>query len=202
MADSQLDNYPEDNPETASWFVRLETEIDSLSGLTNRYAGIEKLERLLNRAKKDRNVAVVFIDLDRFKPINNKYGHKYGDDILRECASGVQSVIRPGDILFRYGGDEIVWVLTNYKKGDKTEEENRIEIEERLITGIQNRLSLRSDAPSHPELRDIGATVGIASYEDGDTAESIINRADVTQYGIKRQKQQGGYSNKKVLGNV
>ena len=159
--------FPYDNPEVAVWAVKNELEMDSVTGLPNRQAGIEKLRRMLDRAKIGGDLSILFLDLDRFKPINNKYGHKYGDQILKDCA--------------------------DYYKDDSDQEADRNNKEERIRNAIQDTLSMRDDYESHSELADVGVTLGIAYYENEDTPESIIDRADITQYNIKHRKHTNGY---------
>ncbi len=185
--------FPYDNPEVAVWAVKNELEMDSVTGLPNRQAGIEKLRRMLDRAKIGGDLSILFLDLDRFKPINNKYGHKYGDQILKDCAEGIRRTFRPTDLVFRYGGDEIVVAMSDYYKDDSDQEADRNNKEERIRNAIQDTLSMRDDYESHSELADVGVTLGIAYYENEDTPESIIDRADITQYNIKHRKHTNGY---------
>lgn len=185
--------FSEENPETARWSVLLEVGKDPLTELPNRKEGEEVLQKIIDRGDIQ-NLHVIFIDFDRFKPINNKYGHQYGDGIMQDCAKALKESFRPSDFLFRYGGDEFVAICPDYKLEDKNEETNRAARELVIRDNIHKVLTHRSDLINHPEIGEVGATIGIAKYKKGDKSADLINRADITQYEIKHKKHETGYN--------
>jgi len=87
---------------------------DSLTGLPNRIMLNVRLDQLLIEAERHKRLlAVMFVDLDRFKYINDGLGHEHGDTLLREVATRLEDCLRPGDILSRQGGDEFTLVFAN-----------------------------------------------------------------------------------------
>jgi diguanylate cyclase (GGDEF)-like protein len=150
---------------------------DSLTGLANRVLFNSRLELAL--ASKQRyaasNFAVIFIDLDRFKQINDSLGHMAGDLFLKEVAIRVGSCIRGHDLLARLGGDEFVVLFDNYDSPTDIEE-----ISARIINSIAK--------PFNIENKDVysGASIGIAYVESGyQTAEEVLRDADAAMYHAK-----------------
>ncbi len=149
---------------------------DSLTGLLNRYALQVQLERLLAGARRDNEmVAILLIDLDRFKDINDTLGHHVGDRLLVDMAKRLTGGIRASDVAARLGGDEFLVVLPNV--GDAM-----------AVTGIASKLR-RSLA----ELYRIGEhslystpSIGISLFPaDGDTVDVLIRNADAAMYHAK-----------------
>lgn len=166
-------------------FTRLEREqkelyemarTDSLSGLANRNALAEYLKRLIaDSAREKREFAFLFLDLDRFKSVNDALGHAVGDELLQNVGSVIQSVLRSNDFVARVGGDEFVVVLHEYK--------SLIELTE-VIERIQTRLSLPWIIQTHPI--EITSSVGIAFYpKDGADMVSLMQHADIAMYEAK-----------------
>jgi diguanylate cyclase len=157
--------------------VRVQMAEDPLTGLYNRGSFDDRLEAELNKARlAPYNFALVMIDLDHFKAINDEHLHVGGDRVLIACAQAIQKVVlRKSDLCARYGGEEMVVILTDcsYEDGARVAEAIREEIEAIAITletGIAN--------PT--------ASLGVTSYLDGDRAESVISRADRALYRAKR----------------
>jgi diguanylate cyclase (GGDEF)-like protein/PAS domain S-box-containing protein len=153
---------------------------DALTGLPNRLLFYERLKLTLAQAHRNRGrVAVIFIDLDRFKPINDTLGHYVGDLLLQEVAERLRSCVREGDTAARVGGDEFMMILA--------EIHGRPDVEV-IIRKILDRLS-------HPFLLEghrmsIGASLGISLYpDDAVEMENLIKEADFAMY---QAKQQGG----------
>jgi diguanylate cyclase (GGDEF)-like protein len=146
---------------------------DPLTGLANRRYLMQRLEGALEHKQK---VALVFMDLDGFKPINDDFGHDVGDEALRTIADRLNACIRETDVLCRLGGDEFVI----------------------LFSGLTDRKSLTERADKILELIGMpmwisgnrirmGASLGIAcSPEDGKDAETLINAADESMYAAKQ----------------
>jgi diguanylate cyclase (GGDEF)-like protein/PAS domain S-box-containing protein len=152
------------------------TAFDPLTGLPNRATLRAHVERCLDNP----STAVVFIDLNEFRPINDQYGQATGDEILRRVASRLGSSVRKGDIVARYGGDEFVVVAAI-----RDSEELRA-LATRLAEGIQQPIEL-------PEgTFRLTASVGLAHPGPGDTAASLLGRADSAMYIAKQHAEGGG----------
>lgn len=151
-------------------------EHDALTELPNRRAAQEALSDSLGRARaQDGRLAVLFIDLDRFKSINDSLGHAVGDAVLREVAVRMRGRLRGEDVLARQGGDEFIVVLNALSEP----EEARI-----VARGLLSRLR----EPFHVDGRELflGASIGIAHFpEHGDSPEDLVRFADVAMYEAK-----------------
>jgi diguanylate cyclase (GGDEF)-like protein len=150
---------------------------DSLTGLANRVLFNSRLELALASKQRytESNFAVIFIDLDRFKQINDSLGHMAGDLFLKEVAVRINSCIRGHDLLARLGGDEFVVLFDNYDSPNDVEE-----ISARIISAIAN--------PFNIENKDMysGASIGIAYIESGyQTADEVLRDADAAMYQAK-----------------
>ena len=159
--------------------LRTLAEHDPLTGLMNRAALTEALRRSLALAARQKwQVAVIFIDLDKFKTVNDTLGHAAGDELLRQIATRLQSCLRESDLLGRLGGDEFIVVAEALHDGPR----NAIELTDKLLTQVKR--------PFMIEGRSLGAgfSAGIAVYPaDGDTPESLIANADAAMYQAKEQ---------------
>jgi diguanylate cyclase (GGDEF)-like protein len=156
--------------------LRFVASHDSLTGLFNRAALQRELKRAIRRANRDRRrFAVLFIDLDRFKHINDSLGHGVGDRLLEVCAKRLQSVLRAGDSVARFGGDEFVLVLENLSGvGDATA------LADRAIATVAQPFMIEEH-----ELH-ITASIGVSVYpEDGTDPETLLKNADTAMYRAK-----------------
>jgi len=152
------------------------TTFDPLTGLPNRMTLRAHVERCLGNP----TTAVVFIDLNGFRPINDQHGRATGDEILRRVASRLESSVRKGDVVARYGGDEFVVVAAI-----RDPEELR-SLASRLAEGIQRPIEL-------PEgTFRLTASVGLAHPGPGDTAATLLGRADTAMYIAKQHAEGGG----------
>lgn len=149
-----------------------QAKTDALTGLANRGAFAEVLDDVLSGATA-RHAALLFLDLDDFKDVNDVLGHGAGDSLLREVAARLRRATRPEDICARLGGDEFAVLL-----GDTT----GIAAET-----MAERLVLAVAAPVHVGNRttQVGASVGVAYASDGTDAETLIHRTDVAMYAAK-----------------
>jgi diguanylate cyclase (GGDEF)-like protein len=150
---------------------------DALTGLANRVLFNNRLELALANKMRyaHNNFAVVFIDLDRFKQINDSLGHHAGDSFLKEVARRIISCIRGHDLLARLGGDEFVVLFDNFELAKDIEE-----ISSRIINAIAE--------PFVIEKKEVysGASIGIAYIESGyQTADEILRDADAAMYRAK-----------------
>lgn len=151
-----------------SYCDRLASEAmtDDVTGVLRRRAGEAELSRELDRARRtgDGGIVVGFLDLDGLKAVNDTEGHAAGDHFLRAVVRAVRERVRSYDILFRYGGDEFVCVLLGVTH----------EQAERTFADICGRVSVTS--------RGHTVSVGLAEAIEGDTADTLIKRADAALY--------------------
>ncbi len=149
---------------------------DALTGWPNRTALHEGLQPTLARARRDgARLALLMIDLDGFKPINDRHGHQVGDRVLCEAAQRMGLALRDGELHARYGGDEFVTVVD---EGDDPTAAHRVA--ERLIAGLSLPIEIGS-LTLH-----IGASVGIARFpDDAADAHLLLQRADLALYRAK-----------------
>jgi len=150
---------------------------DPLTGLPNRYLLIDRLNQACAWARRDQTkVAVLFIDLDGFKPINDELGHMIGDQILREMAERMSSCLRETDTVARFGGDEFVVVMTDVKNTA-----NVSTMAENLCRSLRKAITLNSVKTA------LGASIGIALYPDhGKTYNDLLHMADAAMYQVKK----------------
>jgi diguanylate cyclase (GGDEF)-like protein/PAS domain S-box-containing protein len=149
---------------------------DSLTGLPNRTLLADRLTAAISTASRHRQkLAVLFLDLDRFKQINDSLGHAVGDRLLRSVAAGLSSVVRAGDTVSRQGGDEFVVLLTEVRR-----REDVVSVVEKMVAVVNGPHSVGAH-----DLRVTGS-IGVALYpDDGTDAETLIKHADVAMYHAK-----------------
>ncbi|WP_416137383.1 EAL domain-containing protein [Halomonas sp. HK25] len=151
---------------------------DALTGLANRSLFEDRLEHdVALTARRQERLAVLFVDLDDFKPINDTLGHAVGDDVLCEVARRLQGSVRPGDTLARMGGDEFVLLMT-----DVTREEQVLALVERLMLEISRPYLINGH-----ELY-LTCSVGIALSDPAMVEpRELIQQADMAMYKAKQQ---------------
>ena len=149
---------------------------DALTGLPNRTLFHERVERAIKGSRPDRSVAVLLVDLDRFKEVNDTLGHDHGDELLKVVAERLSGALRQGDTLARLGGDEFAVVLTDLPhRGAAAETAGRLHDALRRPFGL------------HGIAVELDASVGVAlSPEHGTDVTTLIQRADVAMYDAKR----------------
>lgn len=146
---------------------------DPLTGLANRRYLTQRLERLLEQKVP---LAVMFIDLDGFKPINDKYGHDVGDEALRMVSDRLGACIRESDVLSRIGGDEFIILFTGLE-----DEEVLKERADKVLEMVRTPMWISGNRVR------MGASVGISvAPKDGEDVETIINAADESMYAAKQ----------------
>jgi diguanylate cyclase (GGDEF)-like protein/PAS domain S-box-containing protein len=150
------------------------TVTDALTGLLNRRGFIEALQAAISRNQRTgRLSALLFLDLDGFKQINDKFGHDRGDEALRWVSGQLQTCLRPYDRLARIGGDEFTVIIEGVQDRDDI-----AAVAEKLVRQVS------SDQDSYP----LGASIGIACLpESGSTVEEIMRAADSAMYEAKHR---------------
>lgn len=149
---------------------------DYLTGLANRTVLLDRLAQALVQAARDRGrVAVMFLDLDRFKGINDTLGHALGDRLLQEVAHRIRSVVRAGDTVCRLGGDEFVIMLARWETL-----EDIISVAQKLLQSISSACVLDDN-----EI-EVSTSIGISVYpEDGSDCDELLKQADMAMYHAK-----------------
>jgi diguanylate cyclase (GGDEF)-like protein/PAS domain S-box-containing protein len=155
---------------------------DPLTDLPNRTFFFEYLLRALARADRHRtSVAVLFLDLDRFKVVNDSLGHDAGDLVLAELASRLRDVVRPSDTVARFGGDEFTILCEDLSGFDA--ERQAIEVAERVLERVVDEPFMLEGAPQF-----LSGSIGIAiSSGAGDRPESLLRDADAAMYQAKEK---------------
>lgn len=149
---------------------------DALTGLPNRILFADRLEHALERARRDNvRLALLFIDLDRFKNVNDSLGHPVGDRLLREVTQRLATAVREEDTLARFGGDEFVVMVEGIRVGDSAA---RVAV--KLLDALEAPIVL----DQHEIF--IGASIGISLFpDDGDSSEALLRSADSAMYEAK-----------------
>ena len=149
---------------------------DHLTGLPNRILFHERLESARVQAHRNKSlVALLFIDLDGFKAVNDSLGHHVGDLLLKEVSHRLKNVVRESDTVARMGGDEYTVILTNIKEVSAASQ-----VAEKIITSLNKPITLDGNSCS------IGASIGLAVYPDhAEDLESLISNADSAMYQAK-----------------
>jgi len=151
---------------------------DGLTGLPNRSLLSKLLTQGIREARRDRSkLAVMFLDLDRFKLINDTLGHDAGDDLLKEAATRMKSVLRESDVVARMGGDEFIILLRN------TGEESELRrVALKLLKEVRKSYRLAGE-----EMR-ISVSIGASVYpRDGEDEQTLMKHADTAMYFAKEQ---------------
>ena len=161
--------------------IRFLADYDALTGLPNRNLLNERVTVEIEQAwANDSQFALMFLDLDHFKDVNDSLGHRYGDSLLIELTKRFQNLVRPEDTICRLGGDEFVFLLAG--AGHDVAKE----VVERLLKAIEEPLMIDQYQLS------ITASVGIAIYpDDGLDIESLQRNADVAMYRTKKESRNG-----------
>jgi diguanylate cyclase (GGDEF)-like protein len=155
---------------------------DGLTGLPNRLLLGELLEKaILRAARHETMVAVFFLDLDNFKPINDRFGHHTGDLVLIEVAHRFKNALRAMDVIARVGGDEFVALLTDLQDFEST-----IVVAEKLMHTLNEPIFIEN----YP--CNLGVSIGIALFpRDGKQSDDLLRKADEAMYEIKRKNKNG-----------
>jgi diguanylate cyclase (GGDEF)-like protein/PAS domain S-box-containing protein len=154
---------------------------DSLTGLPNRLLFNDRLEQAIGLAKRNSaHFALLYLDLDKFKPVNDTLGHAAGDELLQEVAKRIRRQVRESDTVARMGGDEFTVILHDVARREDAEAVSR-KIVAALATPFQ--------VGSGKHRVDIGTSIGIAVYpEDAQGADTLVTAADAAMYNAKQAR--------------
>ncbi|MFZ2727061.1 MAG: EAL domain-containing protein [Methylococcaceae bacterium] len=160
---------------------------DDLTGLPNRVMFLDRLSRIVSTPVEQNNnyAVVIFIDLDRFKGVNDSLGHDAGNALLKETAKRLVSLIKKGDLVARFNGDEFAILLNNEASYQQASYAATL-LAGKIIQLLASEFSLYS----HQKLRQVfvSASVGLAVYpEDGLSAEVLLKNADIAMYKAKSE---------------
>jgi diguanylate cyclase (GGDEF)-like protein len=149
---------------------------DELTGLANRVLLKDRINNAIAfHQRQSLNMAVLFIDLDGFKNINDNEGHDVGDELLQQVAQRLQGCVRSADTVVRFGGDEFVILLTSLHNKNEA-----AYVAEKILTLIQKEFLLSRNNAS------IGCSIGIAMYpDDGENETELLKVADTVMYEVK-----------------
>jgi diguanylate cyclase (GGDEF)-like protein len=157
--------------------VFLQSHYDSLTSLANRTLLFDRMDvAIYNAKRKDKIFAVFYLDIDKFKQVNDSYGHDIGDELLKQVSSTILSKVRKTDTVARLGGDEIVVVIDDLESKDVA-----LKIATTLIKNINQQIEVEnlSFTPS--------ISMGVSFYpQDGSNAEELLKYADIALYKAKQ----------------
>jgi diguanylate cyclase (GGDEF)-like protein len=150
---------------------------DALTNLPNRTLFLDRAELAVTDARENgADVAVLFIDLDGFKAINDRFGHGAGDELLIEVARRLTASVRSIDLAGRLGGDEFAVLVEKVTSLD-----DLVQLADRIIRTLGSGFSVRGNEVA------VGASIGIAIAEPADDADGLIRHADLAMYDAKSQ---------------
>ena len=151
---------------------------DSLTGLPNRMLFNDRCKMAMEESKRyHKKTALIMLDLDNFKDINDKLGHEAGDELLKEVSGRLGNILRQIDTVCRMGGDEFALLITELSSKEATEEAAH-----RILAAIRKPFILNGFAAR------ISASFGIAVYpDDGENLETLIKHADMAMYEVKKR---------------
>lgn len=156
--------------------IEHQASYDALTGLANRRLLNDRLGQAILRANRGHeNIAVMFVDLDNFKIINDTFGHELGDELLKAMAERLSACVRTSDTVARQGGDEFVLLFNRYRDADE-------------LTTIAKRVQQAISQPWNSGRREfhITCSIGVAVYpNDGNTADMLLRNADAAMYRAK-----------------
>ena len=150
---------------------------DNLTGLPNRLLFKDRLEQSFKKARREHHrVAVLFLDLDDFKKVNDTLGHQVGDEMLKQAAKRIQCLLREGDTVARLGGDEFTILIDRLERAEDA-------------SLVANKVLATLKQPFNIVGRElyIGVSIGIAIFpQDGENTETLVRNADVSMYRAKQ----------------
>jgi diguanylate cyclase (GGDEF)-like protein/PAS domain S-box-containing protein len=159
---------------------------DELTSLPNRRLFQERLALALDTARQKEGylVSVLFVDLDRFKQINDTLGHDAGDRVLKTVAHRLINIVRPGDTVARLGGDEFLILLPGITS---------LNVTKKILAGV--RKALHEPMVLHGQMVVVSGSVGVANFpKDGEDSNALLRNADIAMYQAKKQGGDGSVS--------
>ena len=156
--------------------VSTEAQFDRLTGLLNRASFEQKItEAIQIGEQKETMLGVLFVDLDKFKHVNDSYGHDVGDELLKQIAKVLKSTVRQADVVARLGGDEFMLLLSELQSPGAA-----ARIAAKIVKQVAEPMMILGKEVS------VGASVGVSIFpQDGTTAQELIKRADTAMYSVK-----------------
>ncbi|MEW8380410.1 MAG: diguanylate cyclase, partial [Candidatus Thiodiazotropha taylori] len=152
---------------------------DPLTGLANRLLLQDRLEQSCSHARRNKSmVAVLFLDLDKFKIVNDSFGHETGDLLLQEVARRISAVVREGDTVARLGGDEFVVVLRDLNTIDAMEH-----VSNKIIDAVNQPIDIQGNQCS------VDTSIGVAIYPHHQQVSELVKLADLAMYKAKRNRE-------------
>ncbi|NKF22583.1 diguanylate cyclase [Solimonas sp. C16B3] len=170
---------------TAEAAARHRATHDALTDLPNRLLFTDRLGNGLSRARRDSSkLALVYLDVDHFKPVNDRHGHAAGDLLLKAIAGRLQRLLRESDTVARLGGDEFAAILENVASREDAQS-----LAELMRIAMHQPFSLQLPDQPQPIEVQVGASVGVALFpEDGGTEDALIAQADEQMYTRKKAR--------------
>lgn len=151
---------------------------DSLCDLPNRMLFYDRLRQSLSRSKRnEQKIAVMFMDLDGFKKVNDEYGHVVGDELLQQVSKRVVTTLRESDTIARIGGDEFTMIITDIENTDSLDT-----IANKILSTIQETYTMHGHAFS------VSASIGISLFPDNsEDINTLVKQADIAMYKAKKE---------------
>ena len=154
-----------------------QANFDPLTGVPNRLLFHDRLQQDIERAERDQHhIALIYLDIDGFKEVNDSFGHTTGDELLRQVAQRLAGTLRRTDTIARMGGDEFTIIMPQVEEPPMVNN-----LAERILAGLTEPFSIGGYEGS------ISASLGIAVYpEDGTSIDTLLKRADSAMYEAKQ----------------
>jgi diguanylate cyclase (GGDEF)-like protein len=156
--------------------IRQQAFYDQLTGLPNRTLYYDRLQMAIKRARRDKKmIAVIILDLDRFKEVNDQWGHATGDALLSAVAQRLQALVRDADTVARYGGDEFTFILPSIDR-----KEDALQFARKMLKSFKNPFAL--------DVCNLAVTssLGMSIYPThSDDIDALMKKADIAMYRAK-----------------